>query len=289
MYYYASDYRAKLRAHMNKLEKKWKKACKGEEQPIPESFRQEHIKEFKYPFPENVTPWDVRERFALEEYFMGEGISGTVFERYSGFFQKGSVKLTDLAKIAPYRKMSDDEKQDKYANRFEFWQMDDKRVKNGIKAIISHLFSFTVKKEDSKIFGQEMARMSLLDPWGNEMAMICFPDAWEAAKDRIKELSNGKKVLAPGMAIYFKGQFQWENSHTCSLILSDIIEYKSSPELPKDLKSKKVKMARTKLTKEDILDLSNEKFVEVLEDVMIDDGILSIDDDYNDPFGEENF
>ena len=306
MFYYASDYRAKLRAHMNKLPRKWKrlieKQCKDEDRvcthipDIPSDFEAEHIAEFKYPFPEEV-PWNVREKFALEEYFMGEGISGTVFDRYNGFLKTGVVRFTDLAKMRPYRKVSEDEKTDRYGNRHNLYDMGIK----GLKGIISHLFSFTVKKEDSKIFGQEMARITLVDPWDNELSLICFPEAWENAKERIKSLqkgfkkrieSKGSDKLEPGVALYLTGQFQWENTHTYSLILNDIIAYKPSPALPSDLKSRKVRMprgAKTNLDKQEIVNLSPDEFVDVLEDIMIESGISSIDDDEDtiDPFEGE--
>jgi DNA polymerase-3 subunit alpha len=297
MFYYASDYRNKLRSHMNKLDRKWEKAVKEiakekkkiikEIPPIPESFKQKHIDEFSYPFPK-CKNWKIPQRFALEEYFMGEGISGTVFERYSGYFDNGSVNFSELPKKCPYKKVINDEKKNRYANRHDLWQMGI----NGLKTIVSHVFSFTVKKESSKIFGQEMGRVTLLDPWGNELQMVCFPEAWANANERINKLSKGKFKMEPGIALYLKGQFQWENELTYSFILGDIISYKAPPALPKEMKSQKVKMPRAKkrnLSKEEILNLSQEEFVNELEDILIDDGISSVEEDYKNSFEDGDF
>ncbi|NJO18719.1 MAG: hypothetical protein HC877_24265 [Thioploca sp.] len=270
---------------MNKLNRQWAKDCKkrGVEEPIPKDIFDAHLKSFSYPFPKEIS-WNVREKFALEEYYMGEGISGTVFERYDGFLKSNIVSFEDLSRQRPYTKKSDDEKIDKRANRYFLSDMG----YNGIKSIITSMFVWTVKNEESSIFGQEMARINLEDPWANETVLICFPEAWQQAQERMKVLTKNESYkIEPGLALHFNGWFQWENSHTYSIILSDIIGYKESPKLPSDLKSRKIKMPRKQnITKEDIVNLDPEEFVEVLEDMMVEDGIgyIEDDDDRPDPF-----
>jgi DNA polymerase III alpha subunit len=107
MFHYASDFRAKLRAHMDRLQRavtrEWAKDntlikakdevgeffidANGERQeppkPTPKQI-EDHLKEFNYPFPEEK-PWTIQELFALEDFYMGEGISGDTFSRYHGF------------------------------------------------------------------------------------------------------------------------------------------------------------------------------------------------------------
>jgi hypothetical protein len=110
--------------------------------------------------------------------------------------------------------------------------------------------------------------------------LICFPEAWEAMKDRIQKLSGRKEIVRPGIAIEFTGSFQWENSHGQSFILTDILRYKSPPALPEDRKSRKVKMPRSKkVTKEDVDDLSAEDLAEELEEEILDSGMSTIDDE----------
>jgi hypothetical protein len=143
------------------------------------------------------------------------------------------------------------------------------------------MFVFVVKKEESPIFGQEMARFTVQDPWGNESTLLAFPEAWKEMKERIeKELSGGTQKIEPGLAIRFLCQFQWETEHTTSFVLSDILDFKAPPSLPEDRSSKKVKMPRTKKVKaEEIGSLTMGEVLEQLEDEMLDNGLSSVDDE----------
>jgi hypothetical protein len=176
----------------------------------------------------------------------------------------------------PYEKKSDDDRLDRKGNSHNIAS----KGLRGLKGIITSMFVFRVKKEDSVIFGQEMARIQVQDPWGGELSVIAFPKGWEAMQQRIHiELSGGKHHPAPGLAIFFRGVFQWENSHTYSFILDDILDYKPSPSLPEDLKSRKVKMPRVKkITKKDIDELEGDELAEELEEEMIDAGVAPVDD-----------
>jgi hypothetical protein len=239
-------------------------------------LRQQWVDEFEYPWPKE-TPWNVRDTFAMEEFYMGEGITGTVFERYNGFLKAGLVRFPKLATLMPYEHFSDDEKTDRKANTTHI----SKHGLPAIKGIITNIFSFKVKKEDSKIFGQEMARLTINDPWGNPLNVLVFPETWVHIRDRVeKDLSGGKVKLETGLAVSFTGLFQWENSQTYSFIIDDILDYKEPPTLPTDRKSKKVKMPRgIKLKKEELEEMQKEELAEALEDEMVDSGISPIDDD----------
>jgi hypothetical protein len=220
---------------------------------------------------------------------MGEGISGSVFERYNGFLRRNVFKFNDLPRAMPYKKRSDDERTDRKANSKNIAS---KGLK-GLKGIITSMFVFTVKKEESKIFGQEMARLTVHDPFGGELTILAFPGAWQDMQHRIQvELSGGKGKIEPGIAIFFRGVFQWENAHTYSFILDDILDYKPSPSLPEDLKSRKVKMPRAKkVTKKEVEELDKDELAEQLEDEMVEVGKAPIDDEDDldklpDPFTE---
>src|SRR5690606_38045611 len=107
-------------------------------------------------------------------------------------------------------------------------------------------FAFKVKKEDSPILGQKMARLEIQDIYGNILPVIAFPDSWENIQKRVSEMSASKHTIEPGLAIYFSGSFQYENEHATSFIIDDILDYQQLPELPEDLKSRKIKMPRKK-------------------------------------------
>lgn len=282
-FYYASDYRNKLRVHMKKLDSAYNKACKkaeknGESLPPPptEVDKEKHLETFTYPFPKDKK-WTIREKFALEKEYAGEGISGSVFERYDNFLRSSVTRFDELPKLMPFRDLEDvDERTLRKANTHNIQKYNIR----GLKGIITSIWSFIVKKENSSIFGQEMARLTVEDPYGNILDIIAFPSAWEEMNNRLRKLTSGKLKLEPGVAIYFNGMFQWENGSTYSFILGDILSFKEAPALPSDLKSRKIKLPRANsVTLEDLKELSKEELAEKIEEEDIESGIYFEDDD----------
>jgi hypothetical protein len=92
--------------------------------------------------------------------------------------------------------------------------------------------------------------------------------------------------VEPGLAIRFLGLFQWENEHSTSFVLSDILDYKAPPSLPEDRSSKKVKMPRAKkIVAKDIEDMTEEELLERLEDESLGDGMSSVNDEEPEDYG----
>lgn len=276
MFFYCSDYRKKLTALKTSLGKKVNKGTITQEQA------DEEFHAFEYPFPEDEKSWKPHEIFALEEHFLGEGITGSVQDRFPKFFDRNVVDFSLLPETISYIEYSEDEKENRRANTHNI----DNHGISGLKGIITNLFEFKVKKEDSKIFGQVMARFTVEDPFGNTLDVIAFPSTWEAAKERVeKELSGGKSEIKEGIAVCFNGAFQWESEHVYSFILGDILSYKDSPKIPKSLKSKSVKIPRkSKVKKSDIENMSKEELSEELEDEMLFEGKSTFnteDDEFN--------
>lgn len=271
MFFYCSDYRKKLQALKTSLSKKVEKG------KITFEEAQAEVSAFEYPFPEDEKTWKPFEVFALEEHFLGEGITGSFQDRFPKFFDRQVTDISSLPETIDYMEYSDDEKENRRANTHNI----ENHGITGLKGIITNLFEFKVKKEDSKIFGQVMARITVQDPFDNTLDIICFPNSWEAAKERVeKELSGGKGEMKEGIAIYFNGSFQWENEHTYSFILGDILSYKDSPKVPKSLKSKSVKIPRkTKVKKDDVKELKKEDLAEALEDELLFEGKTPVDED----------
>lgn len=302
MFYYASDYRAKLRSHMSKLYKAFerqyikdnklvkKSASEFDEYyldaqgnkittlPQPsEEMIQAHLQTFNYPFPDEPE-WTIQEKFALEEFYIGEGISGDVFDRYPNFFDRNQTLPFDaLKQMFPWNHVNDDEKINRKANTH---YLDNYKLRP-LEGVITNLFVFTVKKEDSPIFGQEMARIMVTDPWGTDVSLLCFPEAWKGMKTRIKdELSGGKQNIEVGLAIKFLALFQWENESSVSFILNEVLDYKVPPQVPEDRKSRSVKIPRTnKVNLDEIKKLSKEDLIETLEEEMLDAGLEIINSD----------
>lgn len=253
MFYYAADFKNKLKAHLKKN---------------PETRG-----EFNYPWPEEEE-WNVKDLFALETYYLGEGVSGSVQDRYPLFFRENVINFSKLNKALPYSQKSTDEKQDRRANTYYLT----KYGISGLKGIITHLFSFKVKKEDSPILGQEMARIDMQDIYGNELSVVAFPDSWNHIKNRIVELSGSKHEIGVGMAIFCTGAYQYESEHVQSFIIEDILDYQPLPSLPKDLKARKIKIPRKKRAV-DVKSLDQNSLIELLESEMVEDGFASLNDD----------
>ena len=214
---------------------------------------------------------------------MGEGVSGTDFERYAGFFnQTTSLPYKYLPKLFPYEEFSLDEKENRKLNSH---YLSEAKLKH-LDGILTSVFFWKVKKEDSKIFGQEMCRFGIRDAFGgSEMTVLCFPEAWIAFKERVADLCGIKQKIEPGLAIRFICTYQWENEHSQSLILNELLSVKLPPICPKDLKSKKVKMPRMgKIEASEIEEMEKDDVVELIEEEIIEDGEVGLDDDiFKDP------
>lgn len=299
MFYYASDYRAKLRNHMQKLERQWVKDLEKKEVELdadaathnleiqemlaeqsfgtpPQEMVKKHLEEFNYPFPDEK-PWTIQERYAFEEFYIGEGISGDIFDRYPKFFDREkTIPFEALKQMFPWEHHDDDERKNRKANTH---YLGNHKIRP-IEAVLTTMFVFTVKKEDSPIFGQEMARFTIQDPWGDESSLLCFPEAWEAFKERVKSLSGNKQDIEPGLAIRFLGLFQWDNEATTSFVLNDILSFKAPPSLPEDRSSRKVKMPRSKkVTAAEAVQLTKEELQEKLEIEALEGALGTVDDE----------
>jgi DNA polymerase-3 subunit alpha len=271
MFLYGSDYKNKLKVHLKKSEEK-----RGQ---------------FNYPWPEEQE-WKPGELFALEEYYMGEGVSGTLNERFNGFFEEDSMDFSKFPKFFSYNNLKPDkplrtdkqreefEKKKRYSNTYDLSQTN----LPPMRGIISHIFSFKVKKEDSKYLGQEMARMTIQDPFGNELSVVAFPNDWHHIQERVtKELAERKgDKLQEGVAIQFGGSLQFESEHAYSFIINEIYRYQGVPGLPDDLKSRKIKLPRTKKSAKEMDKLTDEEWAQEAENELIDEGVTPIDEESED-------
>jgi DNA polymerase-3 subunit alpha len=263
MFFYAADFRKKLQVYLKKDPEK-----RGE---------------FKYPWPENESEWTPREMFALEEFYCGEGMSGTMNERYEYFFVRSTTfqkyidkyEYVELPRPHP-SDLNTKEKKEAFDKR--------KRMRNtypesDITGVITSVFSFKVKKEGSKLIGKTMAKLMIRDAYGMEISAVAFPSDWDAMQEVINNLSSGKNKVAPGIAINFAGSFYRESEHSCQFIIGEVGGYKAAPELPKDLKSKKVKIARAKSVKKDLKKIDKKKLAQELEDELVEDGFSNLEED----------
>ena len=245
MYLYASDFKKKIQVHVKRTDEP-----------------------FKYPWPEDIGEWGVPELHALEREFLGEGITGDKFEVYGGFFTKTAPSFRKFDQIhpPPPDDMTDKE-QRKYAKHITM-----------VQAEVKSFFEFKVKKEDSKLRGEVMAKVVLEDPWGNQMAMTCFPDGWVHLQNRVAELLNNKYKLTAGTGLYINGDLNWYEGDI-SLIFGDIARCCPPPQLPKDRDDKKVCITRAKRSKKTEEVTDRDSLLEEVEAELIDGGHSDLDDD----------
>lgn len=245
MYLYGADYKKKLKAWLGrKIDRRGQK--------------------FEYPWPQDVGEFSITEKYALEEEFLGEGFSGTFHDRYPDFLdKKGDKAVTDLSVLSTLlpkpQKKSDLNRQ---------WV-------SSLKGVVQDLFKFKIKKEDSKLFGRTMAKMTLVDIHNNTVSVTIFPDSLEDLESKVKNLY--KKELGMGAAIDICGYINWYNDEV-SFTLENLRDYRSSPALPKDMDSRKLKLPRTRKKKTKTTEIDPDEFLEEVEGEMIDEGMVAVDD-----------
>lgn len=260
MYFYCSDFKKKLQIWLKKDPNK-----RGE---------------FNYPWPKE-DEWSIAEMHAFERYYIGEGITGNKFDAYNGFFTRRAPNFTQFAKIHPPPR----EDMDAMARRKY------QKEVNCVQAEIKSMFEFKVKKEDSKLFGQVMAKITLEDPYGNQMAMTCFPDAWVYFQRRFDELSKKKYKLEPGIGIQITGNLSWYEGDI-SITFLELEACCPPPQLPSNWKEKKkvaMKIGRAKKgdieidedidIKKSSDDLDRSDLLEEIEDELAELGLSDFDED----------
>lgn len=243
MFLYAADYKKKLQVW---LKKKNKGAA------------------FNYPWPEDKEDWTISQKYALERYYIGEGLSGNKIQAYPGFFNSAAPRFAKFPEVFPDPGASDEHHQIP-----------------PFQAEVMGFFEFKVKKEDSKSFGKPMAKVMLEDPYGTPMMMTVFPKQWADLKDRIKILTGGAAPeFAPGIAIFARGSLNWYDGDI-SIIFEELLKCAPPPPLPPDLKPRKVSMRITR-SKQKTEELDREELLEQIEDELIEEGMADLDDTEDD-------
>lgn len=248
MFLYGADFKKKYQA--------WQK-------------RKRKVGEFEYAWPEKLDEWTVAERYALERFYIGEGLCGNKLQAYPGFFNSAAPKF------ALYANMFPDSGEPNQHFPIDVFQ-----------AEVINFFEFKVKKEDSKSFGKPMGKILLEDPWGTQMTMTVFPKQWPEIKKRIKALLGSKAELEPGIAIYARGSLNWYEGDI-SIIFEDLLKCAPPPPLPKDLVPRKTAVKRGK--EDPDVDLDRDEISEDIEDELVELGFADDDIDIDEESGKDGF
>jgi DNA polymerase-3 subunit alpha len=241
MVLYASDYRKKLQA--------WVKR-KGDE-------------EFVYPWPNNVGEWTLAEKYAQEVFYLGEGFCCQPHVAYPNFFDKNALDFSKIAQFFP-----DPGNNEKYPILPRQGQ---------VQGIVKDVFELRVKKEDSKIYGQTLTKITLEDIYGNIIGMTVFPSSLDQFNDRLRLLSRGKIALEPGIAISCAAAATWYNDNV-GLIFEDLKKIHPIPPRPNDLKHKKVSMRIVAKKKTKSKKIDPNKFLEEIEDELAEEGFSDLNE-----------
>lgn len=248
MFLYAADYKKKLQVWLKKKPEK-----RGE---------------FTYPWPDEGE-WTISEIHALEQFYIGEGLTGTKQEVYPGFFTKNHIHFETFPKLLPPPPPEYSEKELKnYTKKL-----------NNIQGVVKSVFEFKVKKEKSKIFGKTMAKVVLEDPYGIQVSVTFFPEKWEYLHERIKD-RNSKLKFEIGMALNIIGNVQWFDGNI-SIIFDELAEANAAPQTPPKLELKSKKTVSLKKRKEDVVDedMDRQELLDEIEEELIENGFADLDDE----------
>lgn len=269
MFLYASDYKKKLQVWLKRQKDKpivkSKKLPKQLELPLsPPPPPEPEQKTFNYPWPADVKEWTTPEKYAMEIFYLGEGLSGNLKEIYPGFFDNKAANFAKLAVTHPNIGSTD--------------QVEIDMIKDGtVEGVVKSYFEFKVKKEGSKIFGETMARIVIQDPFGNAVGMTIFP---KKLKEFKRDAAVHKvKQIEPGVVFHCSGYINWYEGDM-SILFDELFKCEPPPAQPTDLKARKVSMrisgGSRKKTKE-VPDL--EEFIEEHEDELTEKGLAELEEE----------
>lgn len=204
---------------------------------------------FVYDWPKNEREWTDKELFALERHFLGESLSCNKKNGFAPLFDDNRhLVFSDIKKLSP-------------KTRVEV-----------VKGEIRDFHLFTVKKNNSKFYGQEMSKVLLEDENGESIIVTIFPDR---LKD-IKQILKNKLKLNNfdiGYCLHFSASVNIYDGEL-TLILDNIYDIILPPSLPKDIKDKKeIKVKKIKEVKTE--KTNNLSLLDNIENELIEGGFIT--------------
>ncbi len=203
--------------------------------------------EFIYPWP-SEPDWKLSELYALEQYYLAESFVCKPSDAYGQFFK------------------------DRHATIYELKKTENKTKLSPIKVIVKDFYEFPVKKASSKYYGKSMAKVTVEDKNGDQCSCTIFTDQWQLIQTRIKEI-NKKAIFDVGLAISFAGTTNIYEDEI-GIILNDLYDISIIPEVPADLKPKKVNLKEAKSKSNEAQTL-----LEEIEENLYDRGLIDLDED----------
>ena len=212
--------------------------------------KHDHNKEtFEYPFPKEQE-WNKQELYALEKEYLGESFTCKKKDAYGDFFHGEYVHFRDLKKIKKKAQVP------------------------SAKAEIVSIFTFKVKKEGSKFFGQEMAKVTMEDAYGTQMSVTIFPDRLVDINKAIKNIYKNKVKFDVGTVVHFGGSASVYEEEV-GVILDRVYDMRQPPQMPEDLKPRKISLRTKKENNSSSVSGTPDLFTE-MEDELINEGLLDL-------------
>lgn len=212
--------------------------------------------QFNYPWPEEKE-WDKSELFALENFYLGEGFICQPKDAYKDFFKVNN-------------------KNDNYSTVREIKKKNNKDQIKLFKAIVRDCFEFKIKKE-GKNYGKIMLKADIEDIYGDICSLTVFPDSYQKIQDVLK-LKKNKFKFEDGVGISFSGSVNVYEDET-GLVLNDVYDIIPPPQLPLDLKAKKVSIKSiNKSVQPSLNEVSKDELFEEIENSLIDEGFVDPDE-----------
>lgn len=245
LFFYVGDYKKKLQV--------WNKKKRSE--PLP------------YPWPEEGE-FSMSEKHSLEKLYLGEGMSGTLVEIYPRFFTPSAVNFNTLPSRYPAEEVERNRK-------FIAGKWSGLKIKEDVQAVLQDYFEFRVKKADSKLVNKIVARITLTDPYGNNLSGIIFPQALDLFKKKLETL-NIKKI-EPGVVLRLGCEPSWYGD-TFGFIVTYLYNAAPPPALPADVKPKNLTISLPRASKKNAKP-TPEEVMEEMDDELDLEGLSSDQDD----------
>lgn len=199
---------------------------------------------FEFPWP-NEPEWKLSELYALEKHYLGEAFVCSKKEAYGNFFK------------------------DQHATIATIMSSNNKTFLGNVKAEIKSVFALKVKKEGSRLLGQEMAKVTIEDVNGAQGSLTIFPEQW----DKIQQQIRAKKIgFEPGYVIRFAGNCNLYDNEM-GIIMDQLIQSLPPLPLPKDLKAKKIALKSSEPVME------GNDLIQQIEDELFTEGLVDLNED----------
>jgi hypothetical protein len=159
--------------------------------------------------------WNMGQIRALETYYLGEAFSGTKKDSFPKLFS-GHTAVSSITEALEY----------------------EEKTSVVIEAEVIDMFCFKVKKQDSKIYGQECCKILLEDLSGDQIGAIFFPEALKKFRELYDDILPNRK-FEKGFGIRLSGKVNKYGNET-SIVASDVYGLFSPIDVPTDVEQLKV-------------------------------------------------